>query len=278
MKVALSTQVCREWDLEHSLRAAAQMGYDGIELLICEPLTPVEKVQPVATQMKGLAGTLGVEIPVLTLVGAVTEYAAQPAYWESFVELAAGLGAEVVKTPAAPPSAREATDADFQAAGEAARQCGEVAAEHGLRLACETHMGMVTNSIAGTLRFLEQAASDHVYLTLDVCNLYVSGDDQLAAVEALVEWTVLLHVKDGKRVGADAWSWHPMGLGEMDWAATLARLGELGYRDWASIECLLYHDDYIPVAIPDCTDPEAIAAHGLQVFREAVAATAETER
>ncbi len=278
MKVALSTQVCREWDVEHSLRTAARIGYDGIELLIWEPVTTVEKVQPVIAEMKSLAARLGVEVPVLTLGDAITQYAAQPAYWRSFVQVAAGLGAGIVKTPAAPPSSREASDADFQAAALAARQCGQVAAEHGLKLACETHMGMVTNSIAGTLRFLEYAACDDVYLTLDVCNLYVNGDDQLAVGEALAERTVLLHVKDGKRVGSEAWSWHPLGLGEMDWAAVLARLDKLGYRGWASIECLLFHDDYVHVDSPNCTDPEAIAAHDLRVFREAVAASAETER
>ncbi len=51
-----------------------------------------------------------------------------------------------------------------------------------------------------------------------------------------------------------------------------------GEQRWASIECLLYHDDYVHVASPDCTDPEAIAAHDLQVFREAMAASAEPKR
>ncbi len=275
MKIALSTQVCRDWDLEDSLRAAAEIGYDGIELLIWEPHTTLEKLQPILAEMKTLAETLGIEIPVVTLTESIIELAAQPEYWQGIVEIGVDLGAQVVKTPTAPPPSGSATDHDFQQAARAARQCGDAAAAQGLKLACETHLGMVSDTVAGTVRFLEEVGPGAVYLTLDICNVYTCGDDPLAAVEALGARTTLLHVKDGQRLDGGDWTWHPLGKGAIDFPAVLAVLDQQGYGGWASIECLIYTDKYIHLDETNTRRPEIIARHDLRAFRQVMDSEAQ---
>ncbi len=270
MKTALSTQISRDWNLEQSLHIAAELGYDGIELLLWEPHTTVEKVAQAVPEMKSLAAELCIEIPVVTIAGPVTEAAADRDYWQAVLELAAGLGAEVVKSPSAPPPSAEAAGEDFQRAGEAARECAAVAADRGLKLACETHLGMVSDTVAGTLRFLEAANSGNVYLTLDICNVYTSGDDPVAAVAALVQRTALLHVKDGKRLSGNECSWHPLGYGEVDFAAVLDELDKRSFDGWASIECLSYLDQYVHVSKLGTTDPIQLARHDLTAWRQLV--------
>ncbi len=268
MKIALSTQVCRDWDWADSLRVAAETGYDGIELMICEPHTTLEKLQPNIDEIKGLAGRLGIQIAVLTPPRTVAQLAADPDYWEAVLEVAAGLGAEVIKTAPAPPPSQSATDDDFRQAGLAARQCGCLAAEYGVKLTCETYLNMITNTIAGAARFLQEADSEDVYLTLDICNLYINGDDPLEAVEVLGGRTALLHVKDGKRLAGGDWTWHPLGLGEIDFATVFALLEKQSDCRWASIECLIDGEMYVHLESPDTTNPENIVRYDLRAARQ----------
>jgi len=270
VKTALSTQICQAWDVARFLHVAAELGYDGIELLLWEPHATPAKLTGCVPEINSLAAELGIEIPVVTIAGPVTEAAADRDHWRSVLEVGAGLGAGVVKSPSAPPPSAEATSEDFRRAGEAARECAVVAVDWGLKLACETHLGMVSDTVAGTLRFLEAADSDDVYLTLDICNIYTSGDDPVAAVAALAERTALLHVKDGKRLGGNECSWHPLGYGEVDFAVVLDELHSRQLDGWASIECLSYTDQYVHVPELGTTDPVRLACHDLAAWRQLV--------
>jgi len=256
------------------LRAAAEIGYDGIELLIWEPNTTLEKLQPTLAQMKNLAGTIGIEIPVVTVAEPITRFATDPEYWEGVLGVAVSLGAEVVKSPLAPPPSRDAADEDFKRVAAAARQCGDVAARQGLKLACETHLGMVSDTVAGTVRLLQEIDSDDVYLTLDICNVYTSGDDPLDAVKILGGRTALLHVKDGRRLAGGDCTWHPLGLGTVDLPAVLALLDKQGYGGWASIECLIYVDKYVHLDEPNTREPKIVATYDLRALRSIMDSTA----
>lgn len=272
MKVALSTQIQPQWPLERHARVAAKIGYDALEIVLGPPHAEAAHVEAGAARIASTVRDHGLAIACVTSTTLLDGSRAAEEAVRRTVCVASLLGASTVKIPSGKPSSREATDADFARCAAGLGNCWQEARPRGVVLTVETHLNMLTDTLAGTLRLLDEATSgetpaspESLGVTYDITNIHVGGDDPIDGVDQLREWIRLVHVKDGRRTtGGNEWC--PLGYGEVDLLGPLRRLKAVGYDGYVSVECLISSGSY--VCPPELTTPEAIAEHDHARVRE----------
>src|SRR5579871_4118069 len=146
-KIAFATLGCPDWDLPTIVRRAAEYGYDGVELrgVAGQHVSP-ELTLPARTELRRLFADHGVQIAALAaytrFAGLVDagERRVQEETLTRFVELAADLGAPVVRTFGGnmPPDDDDWAGAVARAA-DSLNRCALDAEDHGVSIALETH-------------------------------------------------------------------------------------------------------------------------------------------
>ena len=168
------------------------------------------------------------------------------------VDLAREFGADVVTTHIGV-IPEDDTSEQYRIMLDAIRQCGEYAASRGITLAIET--GPET---APVLRGFVEKAGKGVGVNLDPANfVMVTGQDPAEAVYLLRDHIVHTHLKDGKMLKrsnpkeiynvfaeggieglnvADYFIETPVGEGDVDFAAYIKALREVGFDGFLTIE------------------------------------------
>jgi len=166
----------------------------------------------------------------------------------TFIGLAPLFGTRVVKlTPGAPASA-EAEDLHWQCLGEAVKQLVPLARRLGVRLAFETHMRQLTDTLASAHRLLAMTPPDVVGLTVDFLNLAFAGDDACAAVASVAGRAFNTHLKNGHIDDHRAWHFQALDTGLLDYTDVLATLRQAGYDGYLTVECLQPEAETHPMA------------------------------
>jgi sugar phosphate isomerase/epimerase len=207
-----------------------------------------------------LATSLGLEVSALSLFTAFTEPATrhgQVAAACEFIGLAPRFDTNVVKLTPGAPASRGAAQAHWDSLAAALEPLCDAASEAGVRLAFETHMRQLTDTLAGARRLMDMAPAD-VGLTVDFSNLRFAGEDLGAAIPLLAPRMYNAHVKNGV-IGPDgAWRFLPLDQGLTDYAQVVPQLRDLGYDGYLAVECLG----------PDArTAPRETAARDLALLR-----------
>ena len=180
-KLAFATLGCPNWDLPTIARRAAEYGYDGVELrgVAGQHISP-DLTLPQRQQTRRLFSDSGVEIAALmayTRFAAATEAADQRAQEETlirFIELAADLGAPVVRTF----GGDVPSDGDWAGAvarvAESLNNCAPAAEDHGVAIALETHDAFSRG--AGVADVLAVTPSPAVGALWDLLHPYRHGE------------------------------------------------------------------------------------------------------
>jgi sugar phosphate isomerase/epimerase len=275
MRVALSTQIEPQWPLEQHARVAAAVGYEALEIVLGPPHAEAAYVEAEAARIPATLRDCGLAAACVTSTSDLDGTRVAEDAVSRAMRIASLLGASIVKIPSGKPSSHEATDADFAQCADGLKSCCQEASALGVVLTVETHLNMLTDTLAGTLRLLDMATSGEapvspasLGVTYDITNIHVAGDDPVAGVDLLKEWIRLVHVKDGRR-GAEGNEWHPLGYGEVDLLGPLRQLKAVGYDGYVSVECLVSSGSY--VRPPELTTPEEIAEHDCARVRELIA-------
>ena len=157
---------------------------------------------------------------------------------ETFIRTAPLFGTGTVKLTPGPPGSQAAARAHWRCLERALDALVPLARQVGVRLAFETHMRQLTDTLASAQRLLALAPADVVGLTVDYSNLVFAGDDAARAAETLAPRTYNTHLKNGTIDAQGAWCFHALDEGWTDIAGVLRVLHDVGYDGPLAIECL----------------------------------------
>ena len=245
-KTAFSTVACPEWTLSRVAQAAAEYGYDGVELrtfgagsreLACDPaLTAVERVRRIAADAGVEIACLGTSVafdepirpPVLGRILGDTEKSVRRA--KSAIELAAQIECPLVRVFGFETFGSEKRASAVARIRQRLSLVADAARNTGVRIVVENggsfpRAAELLELIGGIGAGLIGAA----YSAAVAADAGESPTEGLAALRDLA-WTVKLKDRDAR--GRPC----PIGQGVMDCRATVDALTGSGYRGWVVVE------------------------------------------
>jgi len=241
MDVSLFSQSLFALPLDEAIAAAAKAGFPAIELACTAPHFDLDTAQGDADAVAERIQQAGLGVAALSLFSTFTddervEQEIESA--ETFIRLAPLFHTSLVKLTPGPPASADARAGHWAWLAHAIDALAATAAEVEVRLAFETHMRQLTDTLEGARLLLEVAESDTVGLTVDFSNLAFAGGDLPACLEALKDRAYHVHVKNGFIDDAGEWRFGALDEGLTDYADVLPRLRDTGYDGYLSIECL----------------------------------------
>jgi len=268
MKIAFSTISCPAYTAPQMACAAADYGYDAVELYSMEgQRLTVEMLADRLDEIRRTFREAGVPICSLNSWGqfSMADAAARTAMERQVIralELAVELECPQAKTfgGALPKDVPRETVFDYVAehVGRVARRAQEL----GVRLLLETHDGFSPSSHVHAI--LERVPSPGFAALWDVHHPYRMGETPEQVDAAIGGRVAHMHVKDCVRAapGEDRWSFVLLGEGEL--AAHVRRAMELvakrGFTGYVSV-------DWEKQWHPEIADPEVALPHFARVLR-----------
>ena len=241
MKIALCSQSLFALPLEDALDGAARIGFSAVELACARPHFDIELARTDPERVAGQLRRNGLLVSALSLFSNFTDVSCRDEQFEeaeTFIRLAPMFRTDLLKLTPGPPASAAATQAHWDSLAAALERLVPAAEEVGVRLAFETHMRQLTDTLTGTRRLLEMAPSPVAGLTADFSNLSFAGEYLSEAIPALADRIYNAHVKNGT-VGADgSWHFHALDTGLTDYTEVLNLLRDVNYQGYLTIECL----------------------------------------
>ncbi len=270
-KIAFATLGCPEWDLPTIARRAQEYGYDGVELrgVVGQHVSP-EMTLRERTETRRLFSDHGLEIAAIDaytrFAGAtnVDEQRGQEETLIRFIELAADLGAPVVRTFG---GNMPDGDTDWVAAvarvANSLNTCAMAAEDHGVIIALETHDAFSLG--AGVADVLAVVPSPAVGALWDLLHPYRHGETPEETATLLGGRIAHVHVKDAAprpgTTGPDDWPLVELGRGAVPTRRMLELLLEAGYTGYLSLEWeKQWH--------PELSEPEEAFPYHARVLRD----------
>lgn len=261
MKISLFTQSLYALPLDEAIGAAADVGYRAIELACAKPHFDMQKARYDPGAVAERIAQAGLEVSALSLFNNFTDRRrldAEVGSAEAFIRLAPVFAAQVVKLTPGPPASAEAGDEHWQCLAEAIGRLLEPAQRAGVKLAFETHMRQLTDTLAASERLLEISPPDLVGLTVDFSNLSFAREDAEEVVRRLSGRMLNTHVKNGHVDADGGWHFTALDTGLTDYSTVMPLLRSAGYDGYLTVECLG----------PDAaTDPAGTAARDLRILK-----------
>ena len=240
-RISLFSQSMFSLPLREALVATAEAGYSAIELACRDPHFGIQTARTEADGVARRVRDAGLTVSALSLFNSFTndaDHARQVDKAATFIQLAPTFGTSVVKLTPGGPGSREAAEEHWRLLSDAIDALAPVAEGLGVRLAFETHMRQLTDTLAGTLRLLEIAPSETVGLTVDFSNLRFAGESLSDAVPNLAHRMVNAHVKNGTLAPDGGWQFGRLDTGLTDYAELIPVLHDVGYDGYLAVECL----------------------------------------
>ena len=242
MKTSLFSQSLFALGLSDAIRATAEIGFEAVELACAPPhLDP----QTAAARAEGVAREIrdaGLAVSALSLfnpdLATPERMEADVAAASALIRLAPCFETRLVKLTPGRPGSAQATQTHWQCLGDALQRLIPVARENGVRLAVETHMRQLTDTLASSQHFLYRVADPAVGLTVDFLNLAFAGENLPDVVRGLAPRMLHTHVKNGYRDEQGGWHFLALDRGMLDYAEILRLLRDVGYEGYLSVECL----------------------------------------
>lgn len=241
MVPSIFSQSLSALSLPEAIVAASELGVPAIELMCWQPHFDLSTARARSREVADWISEAGLRVSALSLSNVFTDpaqRAEQLRAAELYMRLARSFGTNLLKLTPGPPASAAAQDARWDAFGAALRELIPMAKSHGLRLAFETHMRQLTDTLAGAQRLLEVADSDAVGLTVDLCNLAFAGEDLSHAISVLGPHILHVHVKNGFLGEDGSWDFRALDEGLVNYPEVLRALAASGYGGYLSVECL----------------------------------------
>ena len=241
MQISLFTQSLFALPLDEAIEATARAGFSAIELACAKPHFDLESARDHPEKTAEEIQKMGLHVSALSLFNNLTDRASledQVKAAEVYVRLAPVFRAKTIKLTPGPPASADADEEHWRCLAGSLERLVPVAEEVGVRLAFETHMNHLTDTLAGSRRLLEAAESDVVGLTVDFSNLAFSGERMPNVISALKGRIYNTHVKNGT-IGQDgSWHFHALDTGLTDYSKVLSLLRDVDYTGYLTVECL----------------------------------------
>jgi sugar phosphate isomerase/epimerase len=245
-RVALSTVACPDWTLPSIARAAADWGYDGVELrtfgsastqFACDPfLTSPEKVRAImggcgvqaAVLASGVSFEEPIRPPVIGFAISDTERTVRAA--KECIDLAAQIEAPLVRVFGFEIPGREKRARAVRRIAERLSLCVDAARNTGVRLVLENGGSFAT--APQVLEVLELVPSPLLGAAYSVAVARAAGEDPLEGIAAIGERLWVVKLKDRLENGRPC----PLGDGIMAIPHVVGSLRDDGFDGWAVVE------------------------------------------
>ncbi|MGD2175240.1 MAG: TIM barrel protein, partial [Candidatus Brocadiaceae bacterium] len=178
-RVSLFSQSLFALPLDEAIEATASAGFPAIELACTKPHLDLERARREADKVAERIEQVGLRVSALSLFNSFTtpdRLANQIDSAETFIRLAPLFKTKILKMTPGPPGSAEATEEHWGRLADALARLVPAARETGVRLAFETHMRQLTDTLASSERLLALAPADAVGLTVDFSNLSFAGE------------------------------------------------------------------------------------------------------
>lgn len=274
MQTSVLTKMFGERDLHDACEAAADVGFDAVELMGRDPHFGVETSDEEARELRAHLDDLGLDVScVASYTGGYVETdederETELDHLERFCQLAELVDCDLVRHgPSGPPEHR-ATEDDYEEAVTWMRRAADVAAEYDTELLVEIHSVTVVETAETARTFFERVGRDNLGAIHDAGNMYISrADFGRDSVAELGDWLEHVHVKDELRVADEALGsfemetpegieqFQPRLLGEggADHGPLFEALVERDYDGYVVAECHLPpHDGLTDRTIAEC--------------------------
>ncbi len=241
MHISLFSQSLFALPLEEAIDATASIGYDAIELACCPPHFDLERARRDPQAVAKRITEAGLQVSALSGFNQFTDpqtLEEQLAAAETFIRLAPLFGTPIVKLTPGQPGSAQATDGHWRCLATALERLVPLARQVGVRLAFETHMRQLTDTLASSQRFLTLAPADVVGLTVDYSNMAFAHEDMTHVVADLLPRTFNVHLKNGYVAEDGSWVFGPLDMGWTDYHLVFPTLLGGGYHGSLTIECL----------------------------------------
>ena len=246
--------------LESSIRKAAELGYDGIELaLLNKDQADIGKIRKLITEYH-------LEIPVVSsgqvFAGsrlwftspdrAIREKAVE--VFKGLVDVAAEFGAMVnmgrVRGFIAEGETQETTEQRFK---EVVEQIAGYASKKGVKLILEPvnryEINFINNLDQG-VDLIKKLGIDSLGLMPDVFHMNIEDDSIEGSLKKYIDYIDYIHFADSNRLAP--------GWGHLDFRSIVNTLNEVGYNGWISVEIL-----------PE-PDPDSAAKQSIEYLRKLI--------
>ena len=261
MKISLFSQSLFALDLDDAIAACAEAGYPAIELACRAPHLSPARAESSAEDVADRVRQAGLEVSALSLYNDFTTPGTlipQIREAERFIRLAPTFQADVVKLTPGPPSSSQAHEREWDNLRSAIDLLAPAARNTGVRLAFETHMNQLADTLASSTRLLAMTNNPAVGITVDFSNLAFAGEEMPRVVSELGDRIYHAHVKNVRIDQDGSWLFGPLDEGLTDYAEVIPLLRDIGYTGYLSVECLG----------PDAqTDPVGTCRRDLEVLK-----------
>lgn len=225
-----------ECPLEEAIDRCVAFGFDTLEVMTTPPFLwpahfgPYERSR-LRRRLRDAGATVFslnptyLDVNIISLDPAIREASIRELL--DNIDLAADLGAEVVVTspgrrhPLIPAPEAEAERLSLEAIAQLVRR-GE---ELGVTVGLENLPSLFASTGAAVRRLVEQIGSPRCRVVFDVANAYMSQDPS-EGLREVAPYLSLVHYSDTHK---NDWGHLPLGLGEVDFAATTRTLRAFGY-------------------------------------------------
>ena len=261
MKVSLFSQSLFALDLSEAILSTVKIGFPAIELACKDPHFDLKTARREPEKIARQIHEVGLKVSALSLFNTFTDPDCLDEEIESavtYIRLAPLFKTRLLKLTPGPPASREARGEHWSCFAKALERLIPVAEEVGVRLAFETHMRHLSDTLNSAKRIIEMTDTEVVGITVDFLNLAFAGEKMSEVIQVLGNRIYHTHLKNGYIDSEGKLCFRALNEGLVDYKSVLSGLRSAGYTGYLSIECLG------PEA---ANSPEETARRDLEILR-----------
>ena len=240
-KVSIFSQSLFALSLKKAIEATAQMGFPAIELACTSPHFDIETARNNSDEVADHIKRSGLKVSALSLFNNFTNKQSldnEISKAETYINLAPLFETDIIKATPGSPASAEARQEHWDNLKIALQRLIPVAEKAGVKLAFETHMRQLTDTLSGSMKLLEILDDDIVGLTVDFSNLSFANENLSEAIPILAKRMYNTHLKNGTIESDGKWNFRSLDDGLTDYNEVFALLNDIGYDGYLTIECL----------------------------------------
>ncbi|MCR8634071.1 MULTISPECIES: sugar phosphate isomerase/epimerase family protein [Paenibacillus] len=200
--------------IEHFLKDAADIGYEGVEIRGVGELKDGHISQERAEQIKGLLdGYKLIPTNLSLFAGGFAcntdeENEAEVLKWERYLNFASTIGCGMMRLNPGFQHSDEVSKEDFARAVKWFQKCADLANERNIKAVIEMHHGTLCDTAESSIAFVEAVGRSNVGLILDPVNLYqVPTEYGIETIKRLKPYLYNVHIKDIVELKGDQYPW-----------------------------------------------------------------------
>lgn len=256
MKFAFSANAFIRYNLFETIKILTATGYEGIEIMADVPHAfPLHLSDKDIDEIRNALSDTGLAV---ANINAFMHHADGDTYHPSWIEkepdlrakrvdytlrcidLAKKLGARTISTEPGGPLQDMSREQGLEIFLEGLRKVEQRALDKGIRILIEPEPGLLVENSGQFLELFKELDANAFGLNFDVGHFYCVGEDPVALIKELKDYTHHFHLED---IASTREHHHLMlGKGAIDLPTVLTTIDELGYDGFVTVELYTYAD------------------------------------